>query len=601
MKSDPEIAHLLPSNLPPNDATILKLTTLLTQLLDESASIEATIKALQARKDEAQRSIHQYRTILSPARRVPDDIWHEIFYRCLPAHRDSAMHPADAPLLLTRVCSNWRRVALSSPRLWSSVYIPLLLGNTEAPPLCLAEPHYRYEYMQALERRRRLRGQAIQEWLQRSGNCSLSVTLSAPGPNLYSMPHGGYCHDADKINIEYVQQMFSILLPFAIRLESLELLTFGVHLFRMFQASFPATVFTNLKTLKLDTETNRETYPLYDSFLQSVSALKKLSLGPRVRLSDPLRLPLKWCNFTEIHLHFGVEVNIAFQLLSACRMLVSFAASLTSARREALLHYPYDHVILPHLRIFMVEDLSYEHTHAYSEFFKRILAPSLHHFAFRKPYSTRMLLPSNLKLKVSPLLVGSPRLQILSLNPTALHPFDILECLSISKHVRRVSLGPDPDLDSGPRWMGPPVEGFPMIMQGGLDSFDLKHLAVPAFEHPSSSAQNAEPLLPELEVLVARELSDLKDEELFVVIKSRLDAWKDGKVAALKHVKVEFARMMQKEICSDIIRYAEGLGLERGRLKVDLKYIQREERWLPFSPLYGLQPNDCSWLYRLSE
>ncbi|KAF4612936.1 hypothetical protein D9613_011085 [Agrocybe pediades] len=607
MVLDTDAAVLLQSNIPPDTSMNTKFNLLLAELLQESSHIdeeisrlEETIAGLRRKKAGAQSSIDAYQKILSPARRVPDDVWREIFYCCLPTHRDSTMHPRDAPLLLTRVCSQWRQIAFSSPLLWSRLYIPLLLEECGGPSDVPSKPRYREEYMKALHRRRGLRGQAIKEWLQRSGNCSLSVTISCPSS--YFMDQlGGYHHDSD-INITYVQQTFDILLPFATRWESVELLTFGSLLLKMFQATFSSTTIANLKTMKLDIQSgySLEVYPLFNTLLQSVPTLTKISVGPWLIVDDPRQLPLTWYNFTDIYLHFRVEVNIAFQLLSACHKLVNCFVSLDRAEGEALLSYPHDYVVLPHLRTFVVDGWSGEHTPVHSEFLRRILAPALHRFAYRTPFRTMDEVPSNLKLNISPFLVGSPRLEALSLNPTALPPSDVLKCLSITKHVRRIVLGHDPDFDIVPHWI-PSVEAFPDVLEGRLDPFDLKHLAVPAFGHSSSSTDHIELLLPELEALVAYRISDLTDEDLFAVIKSRLDAWKGGKAAALKHVKLEFLRMMQKDISSDIVRYAEDLGLEQGRLKIELKYVEREERLRPFSPLYGLRPNDCTWPYRPPE
>ncbi|KAF8975690.1 hypothetical protein BDQ17DRAFT_243512 [Cyathus striatus] len=35
------------------------------------------------------------------------------------------MSAMEAPMLLTRICSSWRRIALSTPRIWSAIHIVL--------------------------------------------------------------------------------------------------------------------------------------------------------------------------------------------------------------------------------------------------------------------------------------------------------------------------------------------------------------------------------------------------------------------------------------------------------------------------------------------
>ncbi|KAJ7804092.1 hypothetical protein B0H14DRAFT_3883696 [Mycena olivaceomarginata] len=45
----------------------------------------------------------------------------EIFFFCLPSDVVDP-NPAHAPLLLCAVCQQWRRIALTTPKLWNSIY-----------------------------------------------------------------------------------------------------------------------------------------------------------------------------------------------------------------------------------------------------------------------------------------------------------------------------------------------------------------------------------------------------------------------------------------------------------------------------------------------
>ncbi|KAJ7208059.1 hypothetical protein GGX14DRAFT_499871 [Mycena pura] len=65
-----------------------------------------------------------------PILTLPQDIMEEIFYFCLPDDvlgddRELVPDPHAAPLVLLRVCSCWRSIVLSTPRLWSSVRVNL--------------------------------------------------------------------------------------------------------------------------------------------------------------------------------------------------------------------------------------------------------------------------------------------------------------------------------------------------------------------------------------------------------------------------------------------------------------------------------------------
>ncbi|KAJ7166753.1 hypothetical protein C8R46DRAFT_876343, partial [Mycena filopes] len=55
--------------------------------------------------------------IVYPVLALPVEITGEIFMRCLP---EFPAHPSGtiAPMLLTRICRQWRNIACSTPRLW---------------------------------------------------------------------------------------------------------------------------------------------------------------------------------------------------------------------------------------------------------------------------------------------------------------------------------------------------------------------------------------------------------------------------------------------------------------------------------------------------
>ncbi|KAJ7782493.1 hypothetical protein DFH07DRAFT_704529, partial [Mycena maculata] len=54
----------------------------------------------------------------APTRRLPLDFIQEIFVACLPTHWNCAMSASEAPVILGPVCSSWRSISLSTPRLW---------------------------------------------------------------------------------------------------------------------------------------------------------------------------------------------------------------------------------------------------------------------------------------------------------------------------------------------------------------------------------------------------------------------------------------------------------------------------------------------------
>ncbi|KAJ7044750.1 hypothetical protein C8F04DRAFT_941537, partial [Mycena alexandri] len=104
-----------------------------------------------------------------PVPTLPPEITSEIFLRCLPEMRElNVVNPREAPLLWTHVCSAWRQIACSTPRLWTTFYI------TE-----------KHGYLDDL-------ANIAETWFTRAGKCALSVKF-----------HGSVTNDTD----------FAILLP----------------------------------------------------------------------------------------------------------------------------------------------------------------------------------------------------------------------------------------------------------------------------------------------------------------------------------------------------------------------------------------------------
>jgi len=69
------------------------------------------------------KSLDEWRSLVAPIRRIPQEILSEIFYHCVMDH-SSCIESDVEPLLLTFVCRRWRRLAIFSPRLWSAIYLP---------------------------------------------------------------------------------------------------------------------------------------------------------------------------------------------------------------------------------------------------------------------------------------------------------------------------------------------------------------------------------------------------------------------------------------------------------------------------------------------
>ncbi|KAJ7867717.1 hypothetical protein B0H14DRAFT_2439675 [Mycena olivaceomarginata] len=152
---------VLYTNTVPSDTECNSIRSLLAGPLKDLADVEEKMRHLQSLMDEAAQKREKLRqfidahlALLSPVRRLPDDIVRTVFTSTLPTSRNPTIGSDEAPLLLCRVCKSWRTVALTTPRLWASMHIVV-------PPLSKFEP------LVAL----------VNTWLARSGSVPLDISM----------------------------------------------------------------------------------------------------------------------------------------------------------------------------------------------------------------------------------------------------------------------------------------------------------------------------------------------------------------------------------------------------------------------------------------
>ena len=145
-------------------------------------------------------------------------------------------------MLLTRVCSLWRSVALS-PRIWTRLHIPLP-GDPKYPP------PYGSNVDRALEPRRQmfsktmqLRCQAVKEWLDRSGSCPLSLSIS------YPLGHSPISTNYGAERDEVVDPLLLTIQPFAPRCRHLHLLM-PFHLYEKLETQIPLQSLSMLRSFQ---------------------------------------------------------------------------------------------------------------------------------------------------------------------------------------------------------------------------------------------------------------------------------------------------------------------------------------------------------------
>ncbi|KAJ6578969.1 hypothetical protein B0H10DRAFT_1836130, partial [Mycena sp. CBHHK59/15] len=92
------------------------------ELTQEIGRIQAMLDNLTQKRDHLVNLIDAHLALVSPVRRLPDDVVWEIFAASLPSEY-AVMDGAESPLLLWKICRLWRHLALSTPRLWASLHV----------------------------------------------------------------------------------------------------------------------------------------------------------------------------------------------------------------------------------------------------------------------------------------------------------------------------------------------------------------------------------------------------------------------------------------------------------------------------------------------
>ncbi|KAJ7253492.1 hypothetical protein C8J57DRAFT_625535 [Mycena rebaudengoi] len=164
--------HMLNTNAIPEDAEYQQIHDFLVEprkeaahLAEQIARMQKLLEDLTHKHDDLTELIDAHLALISPARRLPDDVVREIFVASLPANRNCAISAKESPLLLCAICQSWRHLALSTPQLWASVHIVAPLNDK-------------------IERMIN----TVHAWLSRSGAFPLSISLTVSRGSTWPPP-----------------------------------------------------------------------------------------------------------------------------------------------------------------------------------------------------------------------------------------------------------------------------------------------------------------------------------------------------------------------------------------------------------------------------
>ncbi|KAF9036793.1 hypothetical protein BJ165DRAFT_607688 [Panaeolus papilionaceus] len=397
----PYIAH---NDLPPEDV-ISDLKVALVQPRQDLQQVKQTIKvlsltldALKRRCEDLEDGIATYEPILSPMRRLPDDMLEEIFYHCLPAHRNPIPLTTECPLVLTMVCRKWRAVSLAAPRLWSRLHISFEV-----------EPRY-YNLTDDFVWPIRVAG--LHQWLNRSGALPLSLSL--------------YCNDSvygDMFDPSFAREVLMVVRQHAHRCASLEM-RLSQDILNMMHTiiDIRPEVFPVLTTMRhcpsYGSATTADAAQTLFSHWLALPTLREIHLATYSappHLTDASSL-FRWpLSLTRLSLHMGsnryILLNILRQctLLEECALIVdNFDLQLTDPEESEPICA--DKITLPHLKTLSIDG----EQDGQESICGQLDAPALTHFLFFPPcYGTRYQ-TINRELDHVPRPAHSPLLTFLS-------------------------------------------------------------------------------------------------------------------------------------------------------------------------------------------
>ena len=327
-------ASYLHTNYSPTASEILEIKDSLKKPLARLASIESEIDrsnlVVEKVYDEHRALnawIEAHRALLSPLRQVPIEIMEEIFIHCLPTDHNAVMSTREAPLLLSRVCSEWRSITLSTPRLWASLRIPL------SPPESILG-YYALDF----EFEKCSKGAA--EWIRRSGECPLSISLHPPSPH----------YQFDGISVKQpFRKVLKEILPSSKRWKTFSCRGLNdsfTHLQKIAEGDVPMLESLGITIVPESLSRFGGTTALMNTFgLLSAPKLRKLSLT--YFRENLLSLPVRWSQLTHLTLDAEGPTQLTVtpspltysqvgKVLKNCTLLVSCSLRLGNTQHVCL-------------------------------------------------------------------------------------------------------------------------------------------------------------------------------------------------------------------------------------------------------------------------
>ncbi|KAF8184483.1 hypothetical protein BJ912DRAFT_974993 [Pholiota molesta] len=512
--------------------------------------LEQALEALKKGRKNLDDEIQQHKRLLSPIRRLPDDMLREIFLACLPGTHNAVMDCEEAPLLLGLVCNRWRLLAYSTPSLWASLHIPL--PSLRGMPYRSAETAGYYE---AYDGRIEKHYTAIHNWLLRSGSCPLSISFHTPLDNLAQL------YEA------YSQRYLNIILLFSNRWHDLEMSVSVGHLSdRM--ASIPTTSVPILTHLRL-IFSRRISKAECDAWRTN-----GLLHAPRLRTLDISYIPFPpsfvsgnfWTHLSSLNLTHAFPPAInksatmeeAFSILSRCPRLINCSLDISDESGMC----PTGTISLPFLKSLSISE-SCDALSTLFECFSDL--PEIRGIS----YLSRLCASYS---RTSPLITllnrTNKQLTYLSMDFSAFTHADLSNIFSLVPKLTHL-------VHENTRFHS----RFPYQLPGG---FNVEKVSLDLLSPLSSG----EMYCPRLQIFHINKQHQLSDAHLLSFLRTRMSASQAaiGGVEPLREFRTAFSRAKEMDIQAQLLDY-----IENGPLKLYLTYQSKRMPHYPqFNPRNGL-------------
>lgn len=295
---------------------ISSIHTSMSHIDEQLPRLKDFICQLTDRRDKLSALFHQDKALIAPVRRIPVEVLAEVFQYCVCWGAEDGcdtFERANMPLVLGHVCTHWRSIAVSTPKLWSNINVS---GDPSWKRLCNG----------------RIKPQNTRTsiWVERSGAAPLSIYI----------PYIERWDGED--DTEVLSQVFKIIAPSSNRWKSLAIEVYEPHAILPYAPMFKNKL-SNLRHLALYRRRLRDPEHAWINFFQNVPSLCSLEL----RSILPVRVKLPWSQLTRFKGHDFPRENCIY-ILRHCTNLVSCSFL---GVNEPLTSYPHHTNLIQHDRL----------------------------------------------------------------------------------------------------------------------------------------------------------------------------------------------------------------------------------------------------------